>query len=874
VKYELVPRHPVDRVDFRGLLGLSEDELRRVVTDRFGRTPSAARAGEVADAVRLEYRRRGYLRASVTPRVEIFHDPDRATLVIDVQPGPRARILDVKTTQVDATDRSTITDVPGIRSGQVYDEREIGRELQAWEGRMRSREFYEARASHSAQIAAEDVFVLVNLVRGPHVTIRFEGDLLPENERERLVPVRAEGSVDEDLLEDSNRAIETYLHSRGYRDANVQYTREETAGELIITFRVKQGPRYLVRNVAITGNRAIPPLLLMEQLRMKEGEPFVQSNLSAGARAIENLHLAAGFIRVQVKESSSVVAPEVPSDPDRHVSVTVAIVEGPRAEIRSVAFQGNMAITDAELRAAIATAPGRMFSAIDLVTDRDAITQAYHDRGFESVVVATQPTLAENDSRADVRFTISEGPQIIVDHVIISGNRRISSQTIAQEILLREGEPYGESAVIRSRANLRALELFRNVQIEALAHTGETRRDVLVQVEEAPSNAVDVGGGIEGGYFLRPTGAGGVAEERFEVAPRGSFQFSRRNLWGKNRSLTLFTRVGLRTRDTLSPGTPVDPSQPFEGSYGFHEYRVLTTYREPRVLRRSAEFILTGMIEQAPRASFNFSRREVRALFANRFSRMYTASGSYAFQRTKLFDLRAPPDELPLIDRLFPQVRLSKFTGEFLRDGRDDPLDPSRGTFAVVSGDLALRAIGSEVGFIKTYLQGFWYRQLPVPRRTIVALGGRLGAAHGFDRELEGVIVNVGLPASERFFAGGDTTVRGFALDRLGNEQTITPTGFPTGGNSVVILNSELRVDLFGAFQGIGFVDAGNVFPFASDLDFTDLRPSSGFGVVYRSQRIGVVSVGVGFNLDPKTFVPGGEPERRWVPHILLGHTF
>ena len=42
------------------------------------------------------------------------------------------------------------------------------------------------------------------------------------------------------------------------------------------------------------------------------------------------------------------------------------------------------------------------------------------------------------------------------------------------------------------------------------------------------------------------------------------------------------------------------------------------------------------------------------------------------------------------------------------------------------------------------------------------------------------------LPASERFFAGGDTTVRGFALDRLGTEATLNADGFPTGGNAMV----------------------------------------------------------------------------------------
>jgi outer membrane protein assembly complex protein YaeT len=876
VKYVLVPQHPIDRVQFTGTPGLSEDDLRRVIMERFGNAPSATRKDDVAETVRLEYRRRGYPMARVTARVDVFHDPDRATLVLDVIPGTRAKILEVKATQVDATERATITDLPNIRAGQIYDEVAIGRELQEWENRMRSRGYYEARAIQNSSISGDgSVFVFLNLELGPQVRLVFDGDPIPEDERDKLVPVRTEASADEDLLEDSQSAIESYFRTRGYRDAAAPYTRQERAGELIITFKVTRGPRYLVGPITLTGNVILPTFELRALIHLKEGEPFVRAALTTGVGAIENHYHATGFTRVQVKATDAVVAVGDRVDPDRLVNVAVAIVEGPRTEVRSVTFQGNMALTDADLRKVVSTAPGRVYSAGEVIGDRDQIVQLYRNRGYDSVTVTPRPVFAENDTRADVGFTIVEGQPIIVDHVIIAGNRRISTQTIEQEIVLRSGEPYGEAAVAQSRANLNRLELFRRVQIEALAHSGETRRDVLVQVEEAPATSVAVGGGVEGMTILRPTGVGGVAEDRFQLTPRGSFQISRRNLWGKNRSISLFTRVSLRTRDTQEQ-LQFDPTQPIQSSYGFHEYRVLTTYREPRVFGTSAEVVVTGIIEQDIRSSFNFSRRVIQAQVGRSLSPLYTATGAYSFQRTRLFDIRASADdEAWLIDRLFPQVRLSKFSGTLLRDSRDaqELLDPAHGSQVILTGDLAARAIGSEVGFIKTYLQTFLYRQLPVPRRTILALGARVGLAHGFSRDVNGEVVQFGLPANERFFAGGDTSVRGFATDRLGNEETISSTGFPTGGNSVVVLNSELRVNLFGPFQGIGFLDAGNVFPLASDLDFTDLRPAAGFGVAFRSARIGLVLVDLGFNLNPQEFVPGS-PESRPVWHILLTHAF
>jgi outer membrane translocation and assembly module TamA len=215
-------------------------------------------------------------------------------------------------------------------------------------------------------------------------------------------------------------------------------------------------------------------------------------------------------------------------------------------------------------------------------------------------------------------------------------------------------------------------------------------------------------------------------------------------------------------------------------------------------------------------------------------------------------------------------------------------VDADGGSLFVATTDLATRAVGSEVGFVKTYLQAFSYHRLPSARRIVLALGARVGAARGFTRAVTRVgddgspiagpdgqpVVDVvrDLPASERFFAGGDTTVRGFSLDRLGTPETITPSGFPTGGNGLIVLNAEMRVNVFGAGDAVVFTDAGNVFPRASDLNFTNLRPAAGFGVHYRSP-IGPIRVELGFNLDQRELVPG-TLERGSVLHISLGRAF
>ena len=199
-----------------------------------------------------------------------------------------------------------------------------------------------------------------------------------------------------------------------------------------------------------------------------------------------------------------------------------------------------------------------------------------------------------------------------------------------------------------------------------------------------------------------------------------------------------------------------------------------------------------------------------------------------------------------------------------VRDTRDDPLNARGGAYLSAIGQLAAKTIGSEVGLAKSYLTAQIFRPAPRLPRVVVAASARLGVAIGFPLK--------DLPASERFFAGGDTTVRGFALDQLDTPETIDENSFPIGGNALVILNGELRVPVFGGLDAVGFLDTGNVFTRTGDMDLGRLRSAVGFGIRYRSP-VGPIRVDLGFKLNPQFLAPG-VPERLTALHISLGQAF
>ncbi len=910
VRWQLTPLRRIARVSVTGTAVLPVSGIRSELTDRYGAMPSTNRVADMVTTLKAYYADRGFPRATILPRIEEDDPaPERVELVLAVEAGERVTIGAANVTGTPLEPASQVLDRLDLQAGRPYDRPAIDARIAAYEESLRERGYYEARVRESSVMAedARTVTVTVSVETGPRVSMVFAGDPMPNGDADDLVPIRAERSVDLDLLEDASLAIENRLRDAGYRSAQAPYTRLQKGSELVVTFTVARGLLYRVESVEIDGNAALDRAAIAPLLQIKPGEPFVEARAGVVSAAIAELYRVRGHAQAAVKANLQVL-PEatVAGVSYRPVAIRFDIAEGPQTLVSSVAVEGTKAIPSGTLQARLALAAGRPFYRPQLSADRDAIDRAYRNLGFQNVSVISQLAFAGDQRQVAITWTVREGEQITIDRILINGNSRVGTELIQRELTIQRGSPMSDDAMIESQRRLAELGLFRRVRITELPRTGSLTRDVLVDLEEAATTTIDYGGGVEVGRI------GGVDDEGFaidelDIAPRGFFAISRRNLWGKNRSVTLFGRVTLRRDPEEVPGTDTDADSggaPESRGYGFHDYRGLFTFREPRAFGTTGDAQFTAFVEQARRTSFSFNRKGLTSDYARRIGAI-TVTGRYTFDYTKVFEERISVEDQLLIDRLFPQVRLSKVFGAVLKDSRDDVLDPQRGAVIGVDTSVAARVLGSEVGFVKSFAQGFIYRRLP-GRGVVVAAGARLGAAVGFAQDVPEVLeiarlrqgsgaqahlrqgdetlaravdraelfpaVIRELPASERFFAGGDTTVRGFALDRLGTAETLDPQGFPQGGNAMAIFNLETRAPYWKELQFVWFLDAGNVYRRVSDIRLDELRFTSGVGVRYRSP-IGPLRVDWGWKINTRLLLTGGR-ERSNVVHISLGQAF
>ena len=242
---------------------------------------------QAVDTLRVLYRDRGYPRAVIAVRTDVGPDTANAEMVFTIQPGLRARVgaIDVQGSPREPVQQ--LLESLDLRAGDEYDGIALDQRLLRYATDLRAEGYYEARASQLPRYVDGDAAVnlTLSIEPGPRVEIVFQGDTLSDSEREQLVPIAREHSVDEDILEDSKFGIERHLRERGFCMPRADYQRGEAgppqpgakADVLRITFTIARGPQCVVEQADVTGNTSISPADLTPLVQTRTGQPFNES---------------------------------------------------------------------------------------------------------------------------------------------------------------------------------------------------------------------------------------------------------------------------------------------------------------------------------------------------------------------------------------------------------------------------------------------------------------------------------------------------------------------------------------------------------------------------------------------------------------------
>ncbi|MGH9311515.1 MAG: POTRA domain-containing protein, partial [Vicinamibacterales bacterium] len=358
--YNLIPVHAVERVEFRNQLGLSERQLRNAVEERFGRSPQLGRAAEVTRVLERLYEDHGYFRASIRAVPTTLEDPHRTILTFEIDSGPRANVRTIDIVGDAGLARQDLLARLRLVEGRPYDRLALQDRLTEYTNWLKGRGHLQAAVSHTPRLSEDGrtADITLDVQAGPVVEVRFEGDPLPRDQRADLAPFQREGSVDEDLIEDSVQRIRQYLHQQGYWKADVTADSTQADNTLTIVLTVRKGPLYRVAKdgVDVTGNVAIALEEIRPLIVLAPGAPYVASHLDVAAGAILRLYRTRGFAWVEVKTAENDVSASAGGEPV--VRPAIVINEGPRAVIGEIRVTGVEGLSEADILRVIKLQPG------------------------------------------------------------------------------------------------------------------------------------------------------------------------------------------------------------------------------------------------------------------------------------------------------------------------------------------------------------------------------------------------------------------------------------------------------------------------------------------------------------------------------------
>jgi outer membrane protein insertion porin family len=733
---------------------------------------------------------------------------------------------------------------------------------------------------------------------GPEVKVAVEGAKISKSRLHLLVPIYEEGTIDNDLLNEGIFNIRDFQQQQGYFEAKVavKVVGQDTAAESVV-FTVDRGVKHKVQDVILKGNKYFTDDLLRERMKVQKSNAYQRSGryspalVSSDVSSIQALYRANGFDQATVTTSVKDTSETAEGKPMKvgEIQVTYTIVEGLQQKFGTVALVGVDQSRMQDVKGLINTQAGQPFSLVTLSGDRDTVLQYYLSHGFDQVKVEIRQTKEKTDAdHTDVSLNVTEGQQVFVNRVLLSGVVHTKPKVVESQILVHPEDPLDQTALLQTQRNLYNIALFNEVVAAVQNPAGDApQKNVLLQLTEAKRWNVTYSFGFEAQTGTPVSGTISEAscillqlnpcnltqEGKAGVSPRIGLDVSRINLRGTDDSLTLHT------------------------TYGLLEQVAILTLLNPhlRGKKNISASISGGYSNVQDISTFSASTLQGDFRVTQKFRLRDTFIYDFQYRRVQVNSVQVSADLIPLQSQ---PVRVGGPGVTWFHDTRSPgPLDAVKGSYTTVQGFYASSKFGSQSDFWKldgtnsTYYQ-FGKQKYVFARSTRIGYEQASGPnpnvgsaacanANGVDLLTTNPSCNA-IPLPERLYAGGANSHRGFPINGAGPRDL--QTGYPVGGSAAFVNTFEMRLPpptlpvVGNSVNFVIFHDMGNVFQnanqmFPSFLRFNQPNKSTcanvstsigtcnfnyfshalGLGARYKTP-VGPVRVDFSYNLNPPVY--------------------
>lgn len=595
--------------------------------------------------------------------------------------------------------------------------------------------------------------------------------------------------ADAEKLEEGRQNIADFYQKKGFPGATVemQLVTDEKRGTARAVYTIKEGERGAVREIRFEGNKTFSDRTLRHQMKTKQKTMISwldksgrldQAQLQQDLDAIREFYQNKGYIDIAI--------PEVRQERfAKGVRIVVVINEGLKYHVGKISFTGEEVATEQRLRALLKMKEGSLYTPQGLKDDTKAIVDGYGAGGYVDVDIQPQGTPA-GTGVIDLTYNITEGTRSFLERVNIAGNIRTKDKVIRREILILPGDIFNTVRVDVSKTRLENLGYFEKVDAFPQETTIPGRKDLLVQVQEKRTGALNFGAGFSTIDSL--IGFVELSQGNFDLFNWPSFT-------GGGQKFRVRVDYGSERQDYL-----ISLTEPY-----FLDYRLSLG---AEAFYREATF-LSSVYDQR---NYGFDVEARKPL-----SPFLSVSLAYRLEEIDIFNLSGGVSQA-IFDEAGNHLK-SEITPTLLYDTRDNVFLTRRGHRVQLTTYIAGGFLGGNTQIYGFDAQGSQYFHLPWDNILL------------FDAEI-GTVDTWGngdrVPIFDRLFLGGANNLRGF------NFRDVSPkdsNGEPLGGQSLARFTVEYTLPIIPRIRGAIFYDQGFVHTDAWDFDTSAMASDVGVGV-------------------------------------------
>jgi outer membrane protein insertion porin family len=596
-------------------------------------------------------------------------------------------------------------------------------------------------------------------------------------------------------VQKAKEKLQDFYESEGYFEVQITPEVEKFAdGDVKVVFVINEGRVIKIDRIVIEGNKGLTDSQIKDVLATREREWFIfrgklqRQRLDEDVERIIALYNDHGYIQARVEGYDMVVDRE-----KARVTLTFRVVEGPQYRVDQVRITGVTLFPEHEVGRLVRLKSGDVYSRSKLRESLREITDLYSTIGRAAAEII--PKTEQNAATATVVLIIevSEGPEVYVERINITGNLRSQDKILRREIPMAEGDLFTLQRLQKARQRLINLGYFERVDVSTKPGSDKAKIIVNVEVTERPTGIFSIGGGFS-------------SVDQFV----GTIDIAQRNFLGRGWEAALRIRAGsVSQQGVLSFTDPWFLDRPL--SAGFDLFLTNREFTE-----------------------YDYASLGGGVRLSHPFAEYWRWHTGYRLSRDDVSDVSDTASQA-LQDEQGVRIT-STISGTLTRDSRDSILTPSRGGFTTFNVDFA--GLGGDSKFVKSiastsYFKPIWFDHI---------ISGRVEAGWAVSWSSDPV------PLFERFYLGGPNTLRMFKFREV---SPVDDTGERTGGTSEVLGNFEYIIPLPFGIRIATFFDVGNVYGFTTPFDITNLRTGVGAGLRWNSP-FGPLRIEYGIKIDRK----------------------